>query len=381
MKIKTNTPMPPLGFYCSSIAWGGLEMNIVRYAHWMQQCGQVVEVYCVQDSPIHQQALADGLTTIAIARNKKYFDFVRAFQVARLMRSRGIALVWFRDTRDMDMLCWAKRIFGLRIPFLYQQAMQFGVSKKDPFHTFRFRTIDAWVSTLPYLAHQVHTMTHFEASKIHVIPLGVPHVVTNHSKEESRTFFQLPQEAYVIGLLGRIDPLKGQHEALSALRLLHRAGKKAYLLLVGDSTLHEGNAYREQLIQDIRRYELESFVIMHPHLSQPSIFFASIDCFLMCSKGETFGTVTIEAMAHQVPIIATDSAGSPEILDQGSCGLLYPSGQPEALAQCIMQLQGYPEHTEQMTIQALQRYQDEYSTEISVHRLTQLIARLTTEET
>jgi glycosyltransferase involved in cell wall biosynthesis len=376
MKSKIDIQRPTIGFYCSSIAWGGLEMNTVRYALWMKQSGEAVEVFCVYDSPIYRQAKADGLMTIAVPRNKKYFDFVRAFQLARLMRARHIALVWFRDTRDMDLLCWAKRLFGLRVPFLYQQAMQFGVSKKDPIHTIRFQTIDAWVSTLPYLAHQVRTMTHFDPSKIHVIPLGVPHVDADHNKAEARNFFQLPHEAFVIGLLGRIDPLKGQHDALSALRIMHRAGKKAYLLLVGDSTLHEGNEYREQLLHDIRRFDLENFVILHPHIHETSLFYGSIDCFLMCSKGETFGTVTIEAMAHQVPIIATDSAGSPEILDHGRCGLLYSSGQPEALAQCIIQLQDYPEHTEQMTLQALQRYQVEYSTEISMYRLTQLIVQL-----
>ncbi len=73
----------------------------------------------------------------------------------------------------MDTLGWAKRLSSHSFKLLYQQAMQFGVAKRDVFHTLRFRPIDAWVSTLEFLRNQVERATRFPKERIHVVPLGV----------------------------------------------------------------------------------------------------------------------------------------------------------------------------------------------------------------
>jgi D-inositol-3-phosphate glycosyltransferase len=376
MKNKVHRDTNRIAFYCSSISWGGLEMNTVRYALWMQELGHDVRVYCVDQSPIHRQAQKDALPVTLIQRNAKYFDLINSSRIARLLRKDGIQMVWFRDTRDMDVLHWAKRLFGLKIPFLYQQAMQFGVRKKDVLHSMRYACIDAWVSTLPFLAEQVRTMTNYDTRKLHVVPLGVPTPLRAKKEPAQRLQFGVPETAYTLGLIGRIDPLKGQHEAIEALHTLHQRGKKYHLLLVGDSTLGEGNAYREQLQQTIANFNLQAHVHFHGHLQDIGQFHSAIDVFLMCSKGETFGTVTIEAMAYGTPIIATDSAGSPEILDHGKCGLLYQPGNSTELADCIEKLAAHASETEHMTERAHQRFLEEYSKTQSVQRMQTIVQSL-----
>jgi D-inositol-3-phosphate glycosyltransferase len=376
MSNRNNKSKPLIGFYCSSIAWGGLEMNTVRYASWMMSSGYDVVVFCVDESPIHQAANKEQLPIQLILRNKKYFDLFNARKVSQILRAQGVRLIWFRDTRDMDLLFWAKRLFGIKMPYLYQQAMQFGISKKDPFHTLRFGCIDAWVSTLPFLANQVKTMTRFPKNRIYTVPLGVLTQPTTIGRQEARHLFGLSDDAFVIGLMGRIDVLKGQHEALNALHILHRAGHKFHLLLVGDSTLHEGDAYRKQLLYDIKRLQLEEFVHLQGHTAQVAEFYECLDCFLMCSKGETFGTVTIEAMAYETPIIATNSGGSPEILDHGRCGQLYTPGDASALAQCIAQVATDKYTTSEKVLAASNRFEEEFSAEISIQRMSVIVEKL-----
>jgi glycosyltransferase involved in cell wall biosynthesis len=380
MYMKNNTATNyRIAFYCSSIAWGGLEMNTVRYALWMKEVGHDVQMYCVEQSPIHRQAMNDELPCKLIRRNAKYFDWINSWRISRLLRNDHRQLVWFRDTRDMDVLHWAKSSFGLKIPYLYQQAMQFGVSKKDPLHTMRYSSITAWVSTLPFLAEQVRNMTNFDPSRIHIVPLGVPTPSQTNKDINHRLKFGLPMDGFVLGLIGRIDPLKGQHEAIEALHLLHKKGHLFHLLLVGDNTLHEGNSYREQLVDTISRYHLQSYVHIHGHLKEIEQFHSAIDCFLMCSKGETFGTVTIEAMAYKTPIIATDSSGSPEILNHGTCGMLYPPGDVEALAQCIEHVHNDQAKAQNMAERAAQRFSEEFAKTISVERMQAIIQRLMQE--
>jgi len=378
MKNKAHNEPTLIAFYCSSIAWGGLEMNTVRYATWMQSQGYRVLMYCVANSTIHQHALQSGLQIELIPRNKKYFDFKNAYRISKSMRAKRVSIVWFRDTRDMDTLALTKRFFNLDIPFLYQQAMQFGVRKKDFFHTFRFRCIDAWVSTLPFLANQVRTMTNLDARKIHVVPLGVPTLANNEAPPSLRAQLQIDHTAFVLGLIGRIDPLKGQQEALDALSLMHQSGHKMHLLFAGDNTLHEGDTYFHQLKASIADHQLEAYVHFIGHQTNILPFFASIDCFLMCSKSETFGTVTIEAMSQKIPIIATNSGGTPEVLDHGKCGLLYAPGDVKALAYCILQMQGDVTMRDKMIEEGAKRYEQEFTAEISIQRMRQIVDRLIT---
>jgi phosphatidylinositol alpha-1,6-mannosyltransferase len=53
---------------------------------------------------------------------------------------------------------------------------------------------------------------------------------------------------------------------------------------------------------------------------------------------EGFGIVMLEAMAHMVPVIASDTGGIPDVLDNGKCGILVPPGDASALAGAIEML-------------------------------------------
>ena len=165
--------------------------------------------------------------------------------------------------------------------------MQFGVSKRDAFHTLRFRPIDAWVSTLEFLRHQVEEATKFSHRKIHVVPLGVETTrlrVGDNLRAEARAQYGLLADAYVFGVIGRLDPLKGQHLAIEALHQLHRKGRQAHLLLVGEPTLNEGDQYARQLHSLVSDLKLDAFVHFHPYSADVFYFYHAIDAFMLCSK-------------------------------------------------------------------------------------------------
>lgn len=373
-----KTPLH-IAFYCSSTSWGGLEMNTVRYAGWMKEEGFVVKLFCVDQTPLHDEAVRSGIEVHVIRRNGKYFDFVNAWRVGQIFREAHVDVCWFRDTRDMDLLGWAKRFSGNRFRLLYQQAMQIGVSKKDVFHTMRFAPIDAWVSTLEFLKQQVLASTKFSPAKIHVVPLGVDSVRLKNApitKQQAREHYRLPAEAFVFGLIGRVDPLKGQHVAIDALRLLQAHGQQAHLLLVGESTRNEGNAYAQRIHDQIRDAGLQDVVHLYPYSREVAAFYKSIDVFLLCSKGETFGTVTVEAMACQVPIIGTNSSGTPELLGNGKYGALVFPDDAQELARAMLHLMDNPLESKVMAQLAELRYQECYSKSASVQAMRKIVLEL-----
>ena len=372
-----------LAFYCSSTSWGGLEMNAVRYAGWMKERGYKVIVYGVSETPYFRNAVAQGLEVRPVPRNKKYFDIGAARSLSKQFHTDGISLVWFRDTRDMDTLGWAKRFSRGSFKLLYQQAMQFGVNKRDVFHTLRFRPIDVWVSTLDFLRKQVETCTRFSPQRIRVVPLGVDAErlrVDEDLKGDVRAYYGIEKDAFVFGVIGRLDALKGQHLAIEALHRLHARGRKAHLLLVGEPTRNEGDAYSIGLRSLVKLHNLSDYVHFHPYSDEVFRFYHAIDVFMLCSKGETFGTVTIEAMACGLPIIGTNSSGTPEILDGGSCGVLVDAdvtvNWPDAMERMITHRQ----EAHAMGQAAKRRFIENYSKEISVSRMKEIVDRCTSHE-
>ena len=75
-----------LAYFCSSISWGGLEMNHLRDAKWMQDRGHKVVVLCVVDSPIEKEAIIQLLSVVHIEKQKKYYDFKRAKTLVGLIK-------------------------------------------------------------------------------------------------------------------------------------------------------------------------------------------------------------------------------------------------------------------------------------------------------
>src|SRR5207253_8989523 len=57
-------------------------------------------------------------------------------------------------------------------------------------------------------------------------------------------------------------------------------------------------------------------------------YYAASDACVMNSQGlgENFGRVTIEAMTFKLPVLGTDTGGTPEIVEHGVTGLLHPAG-------------------------------------------------------
>jgi glycosyltransferase involved in cell wall biosynthesis len=125
----------------------------------------------------------------------------------------------------------------------------------------------------------------------------------------------------------------------------------------------------------INQLNLHHAVHIHPYSSEVSYFYHAIDTFLLCSKGETFGTVTIEAMSCALPIIGTDSSGTPEILDRGTCGILVSAEDSDELSVAMERVMQNREEALAMGKRAQQRFLQHYSKEISVTRMKEIVDR------
>lgn len=123
------------------------------------------------------------------------------------------------------------------------------------------------------------------------------------------------QTDFVIGMAGRLIPVKGMVIGLHALANLRKRSPHFRLLIAGDGP--EMNTLKETS----RRLGVENFVSFLGVIKDMPAFYESLDLFLCPSLREPFGNVVIEANASGCPVLCTNVDGLPEAMVPGKTGL------------------------------------------------------------
>lgn len=311
-----------IAYVCSSLSLGGLELNHLRNALWMQAHGHEVLIYAPEESPLFKKASDAGLPCFYIAHQRKYYAWGAAITLARSLKKERVTHVFIRDNRDMSMLATVKAMLGKTIVSAYFMEMQLGVKKTGILHSIRFSYLDYWFCPLPFLEKQVHEWTRIKPSKVHLLPSGIDRsTVTSIEKEVARTQLNLPLRGFIFGLVGRFDVQKGQLLVLEALQRCENTSVN--LVFLGEPTRNETNHVMERMEAFIAKHQLADRVFIRQFMQDVGVFYSALDALIMATKAETFGMVTLEAIAHGVPVLGSNAGGTPDLLSQEAFGRLF----------------------------------------------------------
>jgi len=147
----------------------------------------------------------------------------------------------------------------------------------------------------------------------------------------------LPEDAPVVGHIGRLSPEKGQARLLRTFPRVLEAVPRARLFIVGDGP--EMRALQE-LARSLGLEEATRFLGYREDVRE---VFANLDLLVLSSDTEGLPNVVLEAMAMGVPVVATAVGGTPEVVEHGVTGLLVPAGDEGALAAAIVETFARPE--------------------------------------
>lgn len=164
---------------------------------------------------------------------------------------------------------------------------------------------------------------------------------------------------------------KAHTDLISAMDLLTDRIPNAELFLVGRGPLES------ELRQTVKDQGLEDNITVTGYVSQETLYdyYATADAFVLSSVKEGFGIVLIEAMAAELPVIATDIPGVNEVVADNQSGQLVPTNDPEALSEAMYSLlddelrQKYAKH-------GYNRARNQFTVEHSVQEYQQLYRRL-----
>ena len=172
---------------------------------------------------------------------------------------------------------------------------------------------------------------------------------------------------FYIGLIGRISPWKGQHIFLQAAAHVFKRFPNARFVIIGAALFGE---YDQEVRRLPKRLGIEDVVEFAGFRSDIDQVIAGLDLVVHASTtGEPFGQVIIEGMAAGKPIVATNGGGVPEIVEDGSTGILVPMGDAQAMADAICKILADPARALEMGIRGRQRAENHFTVELTASKV------------
>ena len=370
--------MSNIAFFITTTGWGGLEMNVRKMALGLSELKYDVTLITCENSKLYKESEGKIPSLFQIKIPRKYFDFGAARKISKLLKEKNIETIIVNDNRDLDVISWVKRLFFKDLKVIYHQQMQIGIDKKDFIHTRRFKTINYWVSPLNWLKVQIGENTKYPLERVKIIPLCADvnrYTKRKYSKAEALKKLGISQQGTLLGIIGRIDPKKGQGFVIEAFKELIKDRDDIDLLVFGSATINDTDCvvYEKEINEYVLKNNLSDRIHFREFSADTELFYNAVDIFTIATESETFGMVTIEAMLSELSIIAANTGGSPEILNQGELGRLYEYGKIESYKLQVNWILTNTEKAKEMAKNAKVKAMTEYSHLNEMTRLAEVI--------
>lgn len=224
---------------------------------------------------------------------------------------------------------------------------------------------------------EVHASKGYKRKKMIVIPNGYdihewhPKGV---SRLEVRQDYGLPGDAFIVGIVGRYDSLKGYDVFIEAAALIGKVIHNAIFLMIGRH-VEVSNVELRNLIES--RGGNAVFLLLGER-SDVSQLMSTMDVYCLSSRAEGFPNVVAEAMLMQVPCVVTNVGDAARIVGQTGC--VVPPGEPDAMAEVVCSFERMGEERRRAAGQAArQRIVNHYGIEVVSKQYEQVYKQMCEE--
>jgi glycosyltransferase involved in cell wall biosynthesis len=172
---------------------------------------------------------------------------------------------------------------------------------------------------------------------VHVVSPGVPTdalIARRSERDAARAAFGWSDRT-VVGLVARLDRNKGQSSLIDAATRLVDADDSLHFVIAGGAVLGWEGPIAEQLAMLVDRRGLGDHVEFLGHLEDTVPVQVALDVAVNASVHESFGLSVLESMTLGTPVVATRTAGSTYLLDDGNAGWMCDTLDNVALAGAI----------------------------------------------
>ena len=238
--------------------------------------------------------------------------------------------------------------------------------------------IKRWANKIVFVTHKTvfYYLGKKHQKKIEIIyePVDIKNFdikkISERKKVNIKENFRLPIDHRVVGVVGNITHQKGLEYFIRVANEVKKQSrlKTKFLIVGGKSKGHEDYYNKLQIL--IKKLCLENDVIFMGRVPYLQDVLPIMNIFLMTSIAEGTPLVILEAMAMEVPVVATDVGGISEQVADGETGIIVPPGDPKAISEAVIYLLEHPEERSRMGKKGRERVKKMFSLErcVEEHR-------------
>ncbi|QEF97006.1 Putative glycosyltransferase EpsF [Stieleria maiorica] len=321
-------------FVITSMPVGGAETLLVNLLRRLDPAVVRPEVVCLKQPGPLGEVIADEFPVHSDLIRSKW-DVGVLFRLARLMRRRQTDVVV--TVGAGDKMFWGRlAAFLAGVPViasaLHSTGWPDGVGRLNRMLT---PLTDAFIAVADSHGEFLHQFEGFPEAKVHVIRNGVDcerFRADETNRAEVRAELNVPSSAPLVGIVAALRSEKNHALLVRAAARLHERHPDLHWLVVGDGPEREGIENLARQLQVADRIHLLGTRHDTPRL------LSALDVFTLCSLNEASPVSILEALACEVPVVASDVGSVGETVIENRTGHLFASEDLDAMVQAIGKL-------------------------------------------
>lgn len=207
-----------------------------------------------------------------------------------------------------------------------------------------------------------------KTNKLELIPNGIDINAVRSATAKDRKQLGISDDAYVVGMIGRLTPQKAPDIFIRAAKLIREKIPHAAFIIVGNGDMTE----------DIMKYAGENNLPLHitGWTDEPYSYLKTFDVAVLLSRWEGFGLAIAEYMAAEKNVVATRIDAIPTLIEDGVDGLLVEADSPEDACDKVVWLYNHPMEASYMRQAALKKVRDKYDIQRVAEQHVDMIRKL-----
>lgn len=371
-----------MAFVVHSFQAGGLERCVARLCNRLNRATFQPMIVCLDRNGAAAEWLECDDVPIVELRKRNGNDVRVVSRLARVLRENSVRLVQSHNWGTLVETTLARRLGATPVHIHAERGMELEALHAPSWKKRLRRIASGWA-----IRRADCVLTNCEAirrrliedcqplrRRIQVIPNGVTRPIDDASRETAarlRREYNIPDEAIVVGSVGRLAPVKDFSRAIEATAILRRRQHDVHLVLVGDGP------ERSALLSCAQQRDIANRVHIVGWCPDAGSWLAAMDVYLNVSLNEGMSQSILEAMASGLPAVVTDVGDSAHMVGgTDPCGLVVPPGDAEATAAALERL--ICDHPFRMKCRenAAWRHETRYRLETMVRAFTELYGEL-----
>ena len=337
--------------------WRGGEQQVLSLIKGLETTGHTAHLICQPESGIHHRALQEGITPFPM-RMRGEIDPVATMKILPTIRREKYDIIHSHTPHAQALVMWASCLLARKPLRVFTRRVEFSIFRHSFFGMNRFK----------YTKGVDHIIAISQGVRKRLIKDGIPpdKISVVHSGVNVDQYrglsgdsvlreFSVPAAAPILGNIGYLEENKGQRYLIQAMHEVVKEYPETRLFILGSGRLES------ELQSVVKDHNLEGNIIFTGRRDDVGAFLNIFDLLAVSSVEEGLNSTILDALALEIPVVATDAGGIPEIIVHGENGRLVPRADYEALASGILWMLCHPEQAKAMAKKGCRHVREEFS--------------------